>query len=94
VATPLERQIGQIAGVTQMTSFSTLGAHRSRFNSISTATSNSREQDAAAIPCCHRRPTNSSIPPMLRSDPCCTAKSCPHSHRRLCEVRCLNPLAT
>ena len=26
VATPLERQLGQIAGVTQMTSFSTLGA--------------------------------------------------------------------
>lgn len=26
VATPLERQIGQIAGVTQMTSFSALGA--------------------------------------------------------------------
>ena len=39
VAAPLERQFGQIAGVTQMTSTNTLGSTRSRCSSTSTAIS-------------------------------------------------------
>src|SRR6202030_1633123 len=39
VATPLERQLGQIAGVSQLTSFSTLGATSITIQSTSAATS-------------------------------------------------------
>ena len=77
VATPLERQLGQIAGVTQMTSFSALGAM-----SITIQFDLGRNIDAAAQdvqaaissaartlpdPCHPHRPTGSSTPPKRRS---------------------------
>ena len=78
VAQPLERQFGQIAGVTQMTSTSTLGS-----TSITLQFELNRNIDAAAQdvqaaitaagtaiarPTCPRRPpTARSIPPIRRS---------------------------
>ena len=48
VATPLERRFGRIAGVTEMTSTSTLGRRRSPCSSISIATSTAAARDVQA----------------------------------------------
>ena len=48
VAAPLERQFGQIPGISQMTSLSTLGATQSSSSSTSTAISTPPAQDVQA----------------------------------------------
>jgi len=77
VATPLERTLGRIAGVTEITSSSSLGSTRVSCNSISTVTSTARRATCrrpsrlpvrCCRPACRRcRPTANSIRPMRRS---------------------------
>ena len=78
VATPLERQFGHIAGVTEMTSASTPGQHiRSPFSLTSAATLTARRamwrppsmpRERICPPTCRAiRPIARSIPPMRRS---------------------------
>ena len=65
VATPLERHLGVIADVTEMTSSSTVGSTRIRCNSRSAATS--REPRATSRP--RSTPRAPTCPPACRSNP-------------------------
>jgi len=77
VAEPLERHLGQIADVTEMTSQSAIGQAASRCSSTSTATSTAphatyRRPSTPPVPtypltCRAIRPTVRSIPPTRRS---------------------------
>ena len=78
VAAPLERQFGQIPGVTQMTSLSALGATTITIQfdlkrNIDSAApgraggDHGRQQDAAAADDRRRRATGRSTPPIRRS---------------------------
>ena len=73
VATPLERQFGHIAGITEMTSASSLGTHFDHHcNLISAATSTARPamlKLASMMRAVTYPPTCRPIPPIARSIP-------------------------
>src|ERR1700741_2338974 len=68
VATPLERQLGQIAGVTQMTSFSALGATSVsiQFDLNRNIDSAAQDVQAAITPAGKTLPQSMTTPPIYR----------------------------